>query len=370
MIKIFHTADLHLDSAFCRLSHAERIAARQHGRDIFLKMIKYVSDGNFDMMLISGDLFDSRNVSPETEECVLRALASLDCPVVIAPGNHDPYALVEIYSSDKLPENVYVFNSAEMQVLTFEELGVQVCGYAFVESNTFDRDALAKFTPPTFDGVTILCAHAELDVPASKTAPLSSADIAECGFAYAALGHVHRHSMIQKGGSLIAYCGVPEGRAFDEIGEGGAISLTIDGESVSAERIIFSERRFILESFDADGAADCGELTKKLSEYVKSRGYGKDTALRLTLTGEVAMGFTLNKTDMERALSERLMLIEIEDETYPTIDVGTLENDFTLRGEVYRVLRPQLESKDKNEKRLAAEALRVALLAIDGRDIR
>ena len=370
MIKIFHMGDLHLDSSFCRLSHAERIAARQHARDIFLKMIKYVSDGDFDMLLISGDLFDGRNVSPETEECVLGAFASLDCPVVIAPGNHDPYALVDIYSSDKLPENVFVFNSAEMQVLTFEEPRVQVCGYAFVESNTFENNALAGFTPPAFDGVTLLCAHAELDVPASRTAPISSADIAKCGFAYAALGHVHRYSKTCKGNSIITYCGFPEGRAFDEIGDGGAVSVTIDGGIVSAERIIFSERRFILDSFDAHGASDNRELTARLREFVKSRGYGKDTALRLTLAGEVAMGFELDKMAVENSLGELLMLIEIADETYPAIETSALEGDFTLRGEVYRVLRPQLESNDKNERRLAAEALRVALLAIDGRDIR
>lgn len=370
MIKIFHTGDLHLDSAFCRLSHAERIAARQHQRDIFLKMMRYVSDGGFDMLFISGDLFDGRNVSPETEECVLGAFASLKCPVIIAPGNHDPFALTGIYSSDKLPENVYVFNSKEMQALTFDELRVQVCGYAFVESNTFDSDALAGFAPPPFDGVTLLCAHGELDVPASRTAPISSADIADCGFAYAALGHVHRFCMTRKGGSVIAYCGVPEGRAFDEIGEGGAVSVTIDGGEVSAERVIFSERSFLLDSFDAHGAADGCELIARLCDHVKSRGYGKSTALRLTVTGEVAMGFSLDKRAAESALREHLMLVEIEDATYPEVDVSTLENDFTLRGEVYRVLRHQLESRDPDERKLAAEAMRAALLAIDGREIK
>lgn len=370
MIKIFHTGDLHLDSAFCRLSHADRIAARAHQRDIFLKMMKYVSQEAFDLVLISGDLFDGRNITPETEECVINTFASLSCPVVIAPGNHDPFALTEIYSASKLPENVYVFNSTEMQVISFEELRVQVCGYAFVESNTLDVNALDSFEPPVFDGVTLLCAHAELDVPSSKTAPISSSDIADRRFAYAALGHIHRYGMTRKGDSLIAYCGAPEGRAFDEIGEGGAIELTVSDGKVSAERVIFSERRFLLDSFDANGANDCKELTERICEFVKSRGYGKDTALRLTLTGEVAMGLSLDKSAIETALGDLLMLAELEDETYPAIDLHALEGDFTLRGEVYRVLRPRLESENKDERRLAAEALKAALLAIDGRDIK
>ncbi len=371
MIKIFHTGDLHLDSAFCRLSHAERIAARKHQRDIFLKMIKYVSDGGFDILLISGDLFDGRNISPETEECVARAFASLDCPVVISPGNHDPFALTPIYSSGRLPENVYVFNSEEMQVLTFEELSLQVCGYAFVESNTFETNALEGFVPPAFDGVSVLCAHGELNVPLSRTAPISSADIARCGFAYAALGHVHTADLTKKDGSVIAYCGVPEGRAFDELGEGGAMAVTIDGGSVvSAERVTLGERRFLLDSFDASDTESCSELIGRICEYVKARGYDKSTALRLTVTGEVDMSFALDRETAQTALGDILMFSEIIDRTYPRIDTRGLEADFTLRGEVYRVLLPRLESEDRDTRRLAAEALSAALLAIDGRDIK
>lgn len=371
MIKIFHTGDLHLDSAFCRLSHDRRIEARKHQRDIFLKMIKYVSEGGFDMLLISGDLFDGKSVSPETEDCVAEAFASLACPVVISPGNHDPFAHIPLYSSGRLHENVFVFNSEEMQVLTFDKPQVQVCGYAFVESNTFEVNALEGFVPPTFDGVSVLCAHGELNAPASRTAPISSADIARCGFAYAALGHAHTSEVTKKDASVISYCGIPEGRAFDETGDCGAMAVTIDGgKVVSAEKIIFGERRFVLDSFDADGATCFGELIGRLLDYIKSRGYNKSTALRLTVTGEVDMSFTLDVEAAEEALGEILMFAEVIDKTYPRIDERSLEADFTLRGEVYRVLRPQLDSQDSETRRIAAEALRVALLAIDGRDIK
>ena len=49
--------------------------------------------------------------------------------------------------------------------------------------------------------------------------------------------------------------------------------------------------------------------------------------------------------------------------------LSSLEQDSTLRGEIYRALLPKLKSDDPEERRVAAVALKVALLAVDGRDI-
>ena len=41
----------------------------------------------------------------------------------------------------------------------------------------------------------------------------------------------------------------------------------------------------------------------------------------------------------------------------------------TVKGEVYRTLRPMLESKDEEERLIAARAFREALAALESRDI-
>ncbi len=372
MIKIFHTADIHLDSPFGRMTHSERVAARRHQREIFEKMMRYVKENAFDLLLISGDLFDTTNPSPETEECVIKAFSALECPVVISPGNHDPYLRTPIYFKQKLPENVYVFSSEEIQVFEFEELGLWVSGYAFTASNTYEKDPLEGFQRPALDGVGILCAHAELDVPLSRSAPLLRKDIAECGFAYAALGHIHNFDrIIYEGDSVIAYSGCPEGRAFDEQELGGAMSVIIeDGRVKSAERIIFAERRYLCRTLDISGISDDTSLLERVREYIRTEGFDENTALRLTLTGEVDMSFTPDKSFLRGGISKELMLVEIEDETFPRIDVAELERDPTLRGAVYKKLRAELESSDPKVRKIAAQALKVALYAIDRRDIR
>ena len=369
MIKIFHTGDNHLDSSFSRLAPSVREQERARQRDLFRKMMDYVKDGDFDLVLISGDLFDSPDVSPETEQAVIGAFSRLSCPVVISPGNHDPYSRVALYSSGKLPQNVYIFNSQELQVFEFDELSASVCGYAFI-NDEYLRSPLAGLSLDDINGIKLLCAHTELGVTVSKYAPITESELLSAGFSYAALGHIHKLSEPQRiGNGLVAYCGFPEGRSFDEEGEGGALSVVIDNGKVTAERVIFAERRYLYDRLDISGAENDGETIDRITRYLEEKGYDKCTALRLTLFGSIPIDYTLNKALICRMVVPSLMRFRVIDETVPEIDQRSLENDYTLRGEVYRTLKPKLESDDPEEQRRAVEALKVALLAIEGRRI-
>lgn len=369
MLKIFHMGDVHLDSAFGRFPREERVKLRAHQREIFKNMIGYVARGGYDMLLISGDLFDGIDVTPDTEECVISLLSALTCPVIISPGNHDPFELISAYRKGKLGENIYVFSSTEPQVFEFERLGAEVWGYAFTSSNEVHRDPLAELQLPEANGVRILCAHGELGVSSSKFAPLKEAQIAALGFKYAALSHVHMPSVITRDGATIAYCGVSEGRGFDELGVGGAYSVTIDGERVDVERVEFGEYVYSIEEIDLSDMTSKGELSEKISEMVSQVKCAERTSLRIVLTGEADAAVITRADELASAAGGALYHIEIKDKTYPKVDLSALLQDSTLRGEIYRTLLPKLKSDDPEERRVAAMALKVALLAVDGRDI-
>ena len=369
MLKIFHMGDVHLDSAFGRFAREERVKLRAHQREIFKRMIDHVALGGYDMLLIAGDLFDGIDVTPETEECVISALSSLACPVIISPGNHDPFELIPAYRKGKFGDNVYVFSSTEPQVFEFESLGVQVCGYAFVSSNEIHRDPLSDFQPPEFDGVRILCAHGELGVTSSKFAPLSEGEIVSLGFKYAALGHIHMPSTVTRDGSTIAYCGVSEGRGFDELGVGGAYSVTLEGDRVEVERVEFGEYVYAIEEIDVSDLKGERELADKISATVSGIVRAERTSLRILLTGEADADVVSRANALATEQRGALYHIEVKDKTYPRLDISSLEQDSTLRGEIYRTLRSGLESSDPEERRVAVMALKVALLAVDGREI-
>ncbi|MBQ8141211.1 MAG: DNA repair exonuclease [Clostridia bacterium] len=368
MIRIFHTGDVHLDASFYRKDAKERAAERQRQRELFKKMMKYALENKFDIVLISGDLFDGGSITPETEKCVIDAFSSLACPVVISPGNHDAFLKTPIYSQNKLPENVYVFNSAEIQIFPFEELGAEVCGYAFM-NDTYYENPLENVNLPYSDGIRILCAHAELGVRTSAYASISESDVERLGVSYAALGHIHKQvDAVRRGNSVIAYCGFPEGRAFDELGEGGALSVTIDGGEVSISKLIFGERRYYTEELSVGFVGSADDVIEKIRKYLDENGFDEKTALRLSLTGEADASFAFDKKEIENAFSERLLQFEAINKLLPRIDLDSLEKDRTLRGEIFRVLRPELESENQDEKREAFAALKAALWAIEGRE--
>ena len=127
-MKILHTGDLHLDSPFCANDSQTADERREAQRAILRRIFACAKEENCDLMLIAGDLFDGRYVTPETEALVLKLLRESDCPVVIAPGNHDPYAEGGFYATwqEKLPEHIYLFTSSELQCFEILYFGLVV----------------------------------------------------------------------------------------------------------------------------------------------------------------------------------------------------------------------------------------------------
>ena len=72
-MKLLHTGDLHLDSAFCAYGQRDAEAQRARSRELLARIFELADDRACDMILIAGDLFDSRFVAPESAELFYRA---------------------------------------------------------------------------------------------------------------------------------------------------------------------------------------------------------------------------------------------------------------------------------------------------------
>ena len=121
------------------------------------------------------------------------------------------------------------------------------------------------------------------------------------------------------------------------------------------------------ETVDVSGAGSLNEVAEKIDARIREKKYTDDTLLRVTLTGAVSPELE-NTARLESAV-RGLYMLEVDDRTSPTFDGGVLENDMTLRGELYRELYPMLSGGTPEERATAAAALRLGLAALEGRNV-
>lgn len=380
MVKILHTGDLHLGSPFSGLPYRESERCRERQAEAFSKMIEYARREGISLFLIAGDLFDSDTVSASALDETFDALASLPCPVVIAPGNHDPYRSGSPYASRALPENLFVFDTEALSRFSFPEIGsgVDVFGYAFTGASLAASPlAILPDNSCLGEGLSILLCHGDLDTPLSRYAPIRSQDLARCGADYVALGHVHNteDEILTVGSTAYAYCGFPEGRSFDECGFGSFRVITLsenaDTPVAHAERIRCALHRYEILSCDVTGSASDEETAARVRTALSEKGFGRETSLRLYLCGEISPRYTPSG-DRILALLEGGEIpapLYFFDRTLPVFDSDYLESDLSLRGELYRILKPQILSGSERERADAALALRLGLAALDERPI-
>ena len=377
-MRLLHTGDLHLDSAFCAYGQRGAEQQREAGRDTLRRIFECAESEKCDMILIAGDLFDGKYVTPETETLFLSLCAASPFPIVIATGNHDPYTEGSFWKSVTLPEQVYLFNSSELQCFVFEELKVKVYGYAFSSAVMTESPLLGaqrndenEDEDQSEDGyLHLLCAHADLSSPVSRYAPLTVGDIVGLGIDYAALGHIHNPpSNLSYGSTEIRYCGFAEGRSFDECGEGGVLLVTLAEGDVTVERRVVSETRYEQIELDVSAYAEESALRAAIGRVVSPYAERSGTHLRLTLVGTADPDMLSPILSDTSGFAQALASLQVQNLTIPCPDGASLERDITLRGALYRALYVRLIDSDPELRRTALRALQIGLAAIDGRRI-
>ncbi|MBQ9510391.1 MAG: DNA repair exonuclease [Clostridia bacterium] len=375
MVKIIHTADIHLDSPFSLFDAQKAQARKNELRGVFSSLIMYAKTEEADMVLIAGDLFDSEYVTKETMEIITSQCASYpSCKFVIAPGNHDPADERGPYLKTLFPENVYIFDKEQLTKKSFDDIGVDVYGWGYEGGRDMYENPIVNRIPVDPNKINILLAHADITGKSNGTCPAittSDIDLSNCD--YAALGHIHAGTEVKKAGkTYYAYSGCLEGRSFDECGMKGAIVCNFEKENgeFKPEFVYkrFCRRRY--EKFDLDVTATESrtDVISKIKSELASRSIGKDTMLRVTLTGAVSPERDLH---LDRISSDEVgvFYLEIKDKTLPLYSYEELKNDLSVKGALFRELLPLLESDDETERETAAQALRYGLAALSGSDI-
>lgn len=354
MIRILHAADLHLDSPFEGLPEEKAALRRAEQRELLRELAQLRAESGAQLVLLPGDIFDSSGGWAGTEDQLRLALAEMEAPVFISPGNHDSYIPGGRWDRLRPPANVHVFTSSRPEAVVLPELGARVWGAAFSDSTSGPllRGLRAEKTPGLLD---LLCLHADVGVPNSRYCPVSESELAGSGMDYAALGHVHKFSGLQRAGDCFwAYPGCPEGRGFDESGEKGAVIADVEPGRVNLRFVPLGTRRYEVLELDAS------ELERfSLPEGAERNIY------KITVTGETETPPDL--AALRRRLEPGCFGLRLRDATRLRRDVWQRAEEDSLRGVFLRLLRERWEAAgDEAGREAVTRAARWGLAALDG----
>ena len=362
MFRFIHAADFHLDSPFRALPPRQAAARRRESRELPRRLADYVNQNAIDLVLLAGDLLDGAAGYRETEEALREALAAMDAPVFIAPGNHDWYGPGSPWVGE-WPPNVHIFRTDRMESAEVPALNAVIHGAAFTGPEQHRR-VLADFSAPADGRVHIGLVHGEFGAADERYGAVSRQEAADSGLAYLALGHIHKRSApILCGGTAVAWPGCPEGRGFDETGEKGFYLGTVhDDGRVTVEFVPFARHRYEILTVDVTGQPPRQAVEAALPPDTDRHLY------RIVLTGETGEGGA-DAAGLQAALADRFYGLEVRDETRPAEEVWARAGEDSLRGLFLRNMKEKYDAAAGDEERKTVLlAVRFGLAALDRRD--
>ena len=363
MLKIIHAADLHLDSAFGALSVEKARERRREGRFLVERLAELARREMVDALFLSGDLFDGREVYPETLECLRESFAALEARVFIAPGNHDPYRSGGAYDRVKWSDNVHIFKSETIEAVEWAEKDAVIYGAAFTAGERNDRP-LAKFAAPQDGRLHVMVLHGDVSGGESIYGGIHRDEIAASGLDYLALGHIHQRVDPRKEGETHwAYPGCPEGRGFDELGEKGVLVGEIDKKKAELRFVPLARRKYEILTVDV--------TDRDVEEAVRQALHPSAMMdmIRVRLVGETGeKGPDLYR--LQEKLGGLCYALELQDETTVRLDLVAAAGEDSLRGLFLRRMREKIDTAETEEdRRIAEDALRMGLAALSGREL-
>ena len=346
-LKILHSADWHMGSAFGGFSAQQRRYLRQQQLGLPGKIAEVCSREGCDLVLLAGDIFDGIP-GRESVDAVKKALADCAVPVFVSPGNHDFCGIGSPWVEETWPENVHVFKGG-MTSVALPELDCRVYGAGY--SSMDCPPLLAHFQAQGPETHCVAVLHGDPVNVQSPYSPVTAAQIRESGLSYLALGHIHKAGSFAQGNTLCGWPGSPMGRGWDETGEKGIYLVELE-DSASVRFLPLDTPAFW--DLEADVTEDAAAAVAAVLPAAESDDY-----FRITLRGAA----DVDVQALQRSFA-RFPNLTLRDRTDPPVDIWAEAGTDTFRGVYFGILRDLAETDET-----AALAADISCRILSGREV-
>ncbi len=362
-MKIIHCADLHLDSKMtANLSKEQAKERKMEILRTFGRMVEYAKKHAVSVIIIAGDLFDTRNVSATVRNYVRDVITNHpDIDFLYLKGNHDNDNFLS--KLDEIPENLCLFNE---KWTTYTYGKVAITG---LELNKENRLTAYNTLVLAHDAYNLVTLHGQLAEYKSrdKAEVISLDELRNKNIDYLALGHVHRF-VIDKLDARGVYCypGCLDGRGFDECGPKGFVVLDIDPEKHTGTStfVPFSSRVLYTVPVDVSGIMTTQEAALRMDSVIREAQYPSSSLVKFVLKGEVNVECELETDFLEEQFADYYYFCKVYDETKIWVNYQDYEKDVSLKGEFVRLVSASELSEEEK-----AIVIRTGILALQGEEI-
>ncbi len=352
-MKILHFADLHLGvENYGHIDPATGLSTRLLDFLAALdRLVDYALENKVDLVLFCGDAYKSREPSQTQQREFARRinrLATNGIPIFLLVGNHDlPNAIgratsVEIFDTLAV-ENVYISNKPDIYRIPTNNGTVQVVSLPWLRRSavlsqlskedtknlSFDQinqraqqiltDIIATHTAnldPTLP--SILAAHvwvsgatigSEKSMTIGQEHALLLSNVANPAFDYIALGHIHRHQVLNTEPPVV-YAGSLERVDFgEEDDDKGFYLVEIESDGDTGRRKASFDfhkvegRRFLTINVDIE-SQDTDPTSTVLKAIAEQEARVKDGIVRLQISLPAELEGQIRDNDLRSALTE------------------------------------------------------------------
>lgn len=355
MIKFLHAADLHLGSAFAGLPPEAAQAMRAAQQQVLEKIVDLSNTSACDILLLSGDVFDSHAPGRDTVDAAIGALRGCRAAVFLAPGNHDYFSPDSPYATADWPARVHIFKKACIESVYLPQLDCEVYGAAFCAPSACAL--LQDFRAPARAKYRLMALHGELAADSAYHS-VSAQQIAASGLTYLALGHIHKLQLPQMAGqTMYAWPGCPMGRGFDETGEKGVLLGELSDDGCAVRFVPIPAIRYEVLTLDCTGHAPA-------APELPAHAAGNHCRLILTGTTDAP----IDCAALHAALCSRFASLSIQDCTTRPVNLWADAGADTLKGIFLAKLRHGF-STAVDDAAIWEEAAKIGLAVLEEREV-
>lgn len=351
--KFIHAADLHLDSPLVGLAKkSEDYAARidDASRRAFDNLIALAKEEECRLLVIAGDVFDGQWRDYRTGLFFvdrMRQLRDYGIRVVMIAGNHD--AENKFASRLEFSDNVKLLSARRPESVAIDEIETVVHGRSFPQRDVLENLA-SEYPPPVPSRFNIGLLHTACSGREGHAsyAPCSGEQLANHGYQYWALGHVHTREVLNDSPPIV-FPGNLQGRNARETGAKGATLVEVrDGVVAGFGHRALDVVRWSCHDLDLTRIEDRDallSLARIAIEEAYAAADGRSLAIRLRLAGasglhaQLIADATHLREEFETlaaSVAADIWLEKVEMRTSPVVD--TTDTDPTVAGKLRQVV--------------------------------